>query len=102
MKTDRTTQVHFKKPKTLFPLGRVVATPGIAETLGDVEILRALARHQRGDWGEVCDEDREANDRSVKTGSRMLSVYVAENGGRFWVITEGDRSATTLLWPNEY
>ena len=62
----------------------------------------AFGRHLSGDWGEVCREDWIANELSLKEGTRLFSVYNAANGTRFWVITEADRSATTVLLPDEY
>jgi len=64
-------------------------------------VLAALGRHVRGDWGDVDAEDRAANDRALREGTRVLSSYRA-GGVKFWVITEADRSATTVLLPSEY
>ena len=88
----------------MFPTGRIVATPGIVEALSSEEILEALGRHVRGDWGEVDDEDWQANNDSLRNGTRLLSAYLSrgELGKKFWIITEADRNATTLLWPDEY
>ena len=88
----------------LFPLGRVVATPGAVAALSDTgtDAFALLARHQCGDWGEVPPEDRLENDRSVHQGLRVLSSYVVGGGVRIWIITEADRSVTTLLLPEEY
>lgn len=86
-----------------FSLGRVVATPGALQALeaAGVGAVPLLARHQSGDWGEVDREDWKANEEALKYGWRLLSVYrVGE--GRLWIITEADRSATTLLLPEEY
>lgn len=85
-----------------FPLGNTVITPGALEALSMTAVLAALARHENGDWGEVCDEDRKANDRALIEGSRLLSVYRNGHGLKFWIITEADRSATTVLLPDEY
>ncbi|MFT3784753.1 MAG: hypothetical protein QM770_01125 [Tepidisphaeraceae bacterium] len=85
-----------------FPLGTLYATPGVIEAVPHFEVMLALARHVRGDWGEVCDEDRAENDFAVDKHLRILSAYTAENGTRFWIITEADRSSTTLLLPDEY
>lgn len=85
-----------------FPLGRLVATPGALEALSQDDICRALQRHLSGDWGEVDAEDRAANDQALVEGTRLLSSYKAANGTKFWVITEADRSATTVLLPSEY
>ncbi|MEM7387300.1 MAG: type I restriction endonuclease subunit M [Verrucomicrobiota bacterium] len=65
-------------------------------------MLKALARHERGDWGEVCTEDRAENEEALRRGGRLLSVYRTEEGTRFYIITEADRSSTTVLLPDEY
>lgn len=95
------------KPK--FSLGQIVATPGALEALqesGQTPQL-FLARHVRGDWGEVCDEDKGLNDQSLIDGSRLLSAYTTLKGTKLWIITEaadddGHRLATTILKPEEY
>jgi hypothetical protein len=88
----------------LFPLGQTVATPGALLALEDAGDSPAvfLARHQSGDWGEVCPEDQQENDLSVRQGFRILSAYRTSKGVKLWVITEADRSVTTLLLPDEY
>ena len=86
----------------LFELGRTVMTRTAQAVLGADDVQRALARHHSGDWGEVGQEDWEENDRSVRGGLRLLSVYLAADATRFWVITEADRSATTVLLPEDY
>lgn len=84
-----------------FSLGRLVATPGAIEALSEACIRASLARHQTGDWGDVDAHDRRANDTALKEGTRLLSVY--QNGNtKFWIITEWDRSVTTVLLPDEY
>jgi hypothetical protein len=88
----------------LFPLGRLVATPGALDLLRSVgeDFLPALLeRHQSGDWGDVPAEDARENEVSVKYGFRVLSSYQV-NGETLWVVTKRDRSATTLLLPSEY
>jgi hypothetical protein len=86
-----------------FPLGHIVATPGTLEVLdqGAVNASSLLQRHQSGDWGNVPPEDAEENERSVENGWRILSSYPVGND-RIWIITEADRSSTTLLLPSEY
>jgi hypothetical protein len=88
----------------LFPLGHVVMTPGAA-ALG-VDFRSLLARHAKGDWGDLDDFDARQNNTAVKEGYRILSAYevTTEDGEteRIWVITEADRSATTILSPAEY
>lgn len=86
-----------------FSLGEIVTTPAAAECLAPGDIRRALDRHARCDWGDVDEHDWQANTESVEHGGRILSAYHADaNGERFWVITEADRSVTTVLFPNEY
>lgn len=87
-----------------FPLGQVVATPGALRALaaagrGPVEFL---ARHAAGDWGELCADDRKENDLAREHGSRIFSAYRLPDGTKIWIITEADRSATTILLPEEY
>jgi hypothetical protein len=86
-----------------FPLGRTVATPGALEVLeaGGASPLALLARHQSGDWGDVPPEDATENEISIERGFRILSSY-AVGHERLWVITEADRSVTTILKPAEY
>jgi hypothetical protein len=92
----------MQKHKVRFPLGRIVATPGAIEAakgLGD--LLPLLYRHATGDWGDLDDEDHKANNAALHNGSRILSAYNTPCG-KFWIITEADRSATTILLPEEY
>ena len=87
-----------------FALGRVVATPGALEALrqagqSSYELLR---RHASGDWGDVPPEDARENELSVGQGFRIISSYRLATAATMWIITEADRSATTLLLPAEY
>ncbi|MBK8986296.1 MAG: hypothetical protein IPM39_09480 [Chloroflexi bacterium] len=88
----------------LFPLGQVVMTPGVA-ALG-IDPTPYIARHHRGDWGQLDAFDRRQNETAVKEGLRILSAYDVPTADgetvRLWVITEADRSVTTALLPNEY
>lgn len=88
-----------------FALGQVVATPGVLtafERTPTVRVADYLHRHLTGDWGELDAADRAENELSLREGFRLLSAYDLPDGTRFWIITEADRSATTLLLPNEY
>ncbi len=87
----------------LFPLGVVVATPGAlaALDLASVDPSKLLARHQNGDWGDLCAEDQKMNDRDLREGGRLFSAYDTP-AGRVWIITEADRSSTCILKPEEY
>lgn len=89
-------------PVAVFRLGRIVATPNALHSLSQEDILAGIRRHQAGDWGNLTDEDRATNDRALVDGSRILSAYNAGNGIRFWIITETDRSVTTVLLPEDY
>ena len=84
------------------PLGQVVATANANAALPQQEVMDALRRHATGDWGDVDDEDRAANDRALRNGARLLSVYHTQDGTKFWIITEWDRSVTTVLLPEDY
>ena len=88
----------------LFPLGQIVATPGALEVLEASHQSPAdfLARHVRGDWGELSADDIAENEFSLKNGFRLLSSYATASGQKLWVITEEDRALTTLLLPDEY
>jgi hypothetical protein len=88
----------------LFPLGQILSTPGTLKALEEAEIqpLELLNRHVVGDWGDLVDEDKDLNDQAVGEGTRILSAYVLDTGAKVWIITEGDRRATTLLLPEEY
>ena len=89
--------------RPLFALGRTVATPGALVVMQGLDIspVSLLGRHQRGDWGDLDDEDKQENEFSVKQGFRIFSAYVFDTV-KLWVITEADRSATTILLPEEY
>jgi hypothetical protein len=86
----------------LFPLGNVYQTPGVLEAIPSEDVFRALARHQSGDWGDLGTEDKEENEFSLGYPLRLLSAYHSQTGMKFWVITEADRSSTTVLLPSEY
>lgn len=87
-----------------FPLGQIVATPGALEALNEAGqgVLEFLIRHATGDWGDIDREDAAENQLALTEGFRILSVYRTRNSVKFWVITEADRSVTTLLLPSEY
>ncbi len=88
-----------------FSLGRIVGTPGALLALADAGKNPAefLRRHVSGDWGDVDDEDRQANEQSLLGDTRILSVYkLSTTGEQLWIITEADRRSTTLLLPSEY
>jgi hypothetical protein len=87
---------------SLFPLGRVVITGNANDTLSRYDVNAAILRHQAGDWGVVTKSDSAANDYGLKHGERIISNYVSSEGREFWIITEWDRSYTTVLLPEDY
>lgn len=86
---------------SIFPLGEVVITTNAFNTLSPEAINEALRRHASGDWGDLCPEDVEQNRQALEHGSRLFSSY-GESTERFWIITESDRSVTTILLPQDY
>jgi hypothetical protein len=85
-----------------FPIGQLLITPGAMRQLCHGDVFVALRRHTRGDWGDVCLEDQAANNLALREGTRLLSSYRSSKGVKFWIITEADRSATTVLLPEDY
>ena len=87
-----------------FPLGRIVATQGAMSAFERTMELPDgyLDRHTSGDWGDLCGSDKALNDAAVMYGTRIFSAYQMGDGTKIWVITEWDRSATTILLPEEY
>ena len=87
-----------------FTLGRIVATPCVLEAFQQTReaAVQFLARHVAGDWGDLTEDDKQENELSVREGFRILSAYHLSDGTKIWIITEADRSATTLLLPEEY
>ncbi len=85
-----------------FPLGQIVATAHAMAALDHTDMQLALHRHVTGDWGDLCTEDRASNEQALLHGSRLLSVYHSTKGVKFYVITEWDRSLTTILLPSDY
>lgn len=89
-----------------FSLGQNVMTRGVADKVAvDIKfsefVFKSLKRHASGDWGDMCEDDKKANENALKVGERLFSAY--EHAGRkVWIITEADRSATTILFPEEY
>jgi hypothetical protein len=87
-----------------FALGQVVSTPGAIDALtrAGQDPWVFISRHMAGDWGEVDEHDRRENELSLREGFRILSAYTLSDGTKIWIITEADRSATTILLPEEY
>jgi len=97
------------KKEVRFRLGQIVATPGALDALqrNNVTAFDYLRRHASGDWGVLCEEDKQANEKSITSGARLMSAYFLPDETKVWVITEaaddaGNREATTLLLPDEY
>lgn len=94
----------------VFDLGPVVTTPGACDALARNEMsgMELLARHAKGDWGELCEEDRKVNENALISGARLMSVYNLPDGTTMWLITDAEidyqhhRQATTFLLPEEY
>jgi len=89
---------------TRFALGRILATPGAINAMKEAgeSPLKLLRRHVHGDWGDLHEDDLRANELATRRGMRILSAYVLSTGERVWIITEANRSATTILLPQEY
>jgi hypothetical protein len=91
----------------VFETGQIVSTRGVFDLANensefDSFIQNSLNQHVKGDWGDLSDEDKKENDLSLKNGFRVLSAYKKEGLPKIWIITEADRSATTILFPDEY
>lgn len=113
---NREDEIQMSPPEASSPIGKrpivvglqkfepgiVTATPGAMDAVSHEEMTMALCRHLSGDWGELSDSDRDENDLSLREGYRILSAFRTGAGDKFWIITEADRSATTVLLPEEY
>ena len=90
--------------RPLFDLGRIYATPGATALLESLDLKpnEFIFRHLHGDWGDLDEEDQQANQAALLYGTRLLSAYVIGSNQKLWIITEADRSATALLLPEEY
>lgn len=88
----------------LFTLGQIVATPGALQALEEAGHTASefLDRHVSGDWGDLCLEDKASNEEALVDDLRILSAYRLKDGTKIWIITEADRSVTTILLPEEY
>jgi hypothetical protein len=94
--------IEIAKPK--FRLGKLVSTPGALAALTEAgqSPMEFVSRHVKGDWGDCCAEDRQANEAALRDGERLFSVYRTAKGVKIWIITEADRSSTCVLLPEEY
>lgn len=90
--------------QTLFAPGQIVSTPGALAVLAESNQQPAefLSRHLNGDWGELCEDDKQSNQEALEHNLRILSAYRTLAGSKLWIITEADRSVTTILLPEEY
>jgi hypothetical protein len=96
--TNTTNQI----PTALFRLGRIVSPPNALSRLSQEDILTGIQRHQAGDWGDLPQEDIRENQLALEKGLRLFSAYHTKDGTKFWIITEADRSVTTVLMPEDY
>ena len=90
-----------------FSLGQLVMTRGVNDKIADDAkfskfVIESLGRHAKGDWGDLGQEDKQENELSLKKGFRLLSAYERADLPKIWIITEADRSVTTVLFPDEY
>ena len=94
-------RVILAVPALKFPLGQIVITSNANGQLDPTEVSESLCRHAAGDWGDVCGDDAQLNEDALKDGDRLMSVYGPKDR-QFWIITEADRSVTTILMPEDY
>ncbi len=94
--------IHCIYSSGRFRCGKLYVTPGVMEKIPELDFVGGLCRHLNCDWGELGYEDKRLNDASLRHGGRIFSSYKSSGGERFWIITEADRSATTILLPEEY
>lgn len=85
-----------------FPAGQILITASATEQLSQADVQQSLQRHLNGDWGDCEPEDAAANEEALRHGERLLSVYHTAAAVKFWIITEADRSSTTVLLPDDY
>lgn len=95
--------------RPLFPLGRVVMTANLQAKLQkanperwEAELIGLISRHVAGDWGDLDEEDKRQNDLALGRGFRIISAYETGSRIKIWIITEADRSVTTVLLPEDY
>lgn len=90
-----------------FESGRILMSQGIAEAIAEnwdftIFTRESLFRHLKGDWGNLCDEDKEENERALREGGRLFSAFEEKGKPKIWIVTESDRSCTVILKPEEY
>lgn len=96
------TNIVTAETKAKFWPGNLYFTAAADRELLREDILKAIERHYGGDWGDLCAEDKDANEQALQFGGRLFSAYHDRKGVKFWIITESDRSATTVLLPDDY
>jgi hypothetical protein len=94
--------MNLSATERLFPLGQIIITARAYEHLERADIAEAMGRHAHGDWGELKPADREQNDLAVRDGGALVSAYLDRRERKFFIITEADRSVTTVLVPGDY
>lgn len=102
MNPERECQMSGRLARPKFPLGQMVVTANANAVLPELDVVLALQRHHSGDWGDVDDHDRQMNEAALRNGERLFSIYKSVRGQKFYVITEWDRSVTTVLLPEDY
>ena len=97
-------ETNFEVPVEgpLFPFGKIAITAAAMQSLSPSDVFDGLTRHGFGDWGTVCMEDWKSNDEAMYEDGRLLSTYRAKDQTVFWIITEWNRTATTILLPSDY
>ena len=86
-----------------FELGKIVITADANKVLDNVSVAKIfLERYLKGDWGNLCEDDKQLNEDALKNGDRIFASYTDTNGTKFWIITDADRSYTTILLPEDY
>ena len=96
------TSARAEEPQPKFQLGKIVVTRHALNTLEHEDMVAALARHIVGDWGDLDEHDRAQNEAALVERTRLLSSYQSASGIKFWIITEANRSVTTVLLPEDY
>lgn len=95
-------KAELRRTVPLFSRGILLITVGALRAIPEDNVKAALDRHIRGDWGDLDADDVLANNRALELGGRLFSAYKSATGKKFWVITEADRSQTTVLLPEDY
>ena len=97
-----TALISIRPQTSTFPLGRLVKTPNVLAHVPPNDVIHSLRRHTSCEWGDVDEDDKAANEAALIEGTRLLSIYSSGSEREFWIVTEADRSATTILLPEDY